>query len=125
MDDGTLVTGDVWLVGDDGVVVRHQQVNMPGCCGQPAVLRDVIRVDIVGDPLFKRRICDAQSLFATPQPIKIVRVVNQGKTFDSTPDDEGYLTIQMNDAGAADTILRVRTTSAGILIETVGNVIGG
>ena len=47
LDDGTLLTGDVWLIGDAGVALSADSSS-----GQP-----VIRVDVVGDPLFLRQQC--------------------------------------------------------------------
>lgn len=50
--DGTVFSGDVWLVGQDGVVLSYSGGN--------------IRVDVVGDPLFTRRACAPGGLFTTP-----------------------------------------------------------
>src|SRR4051812_34725451 len=59
LEDGTLMTGDVWLVGDDGVVLTATD----GVDGK------TIRVDIVGDPLFRRRLCGDSASFDVAAPI--------------------------------------------------------
>ncbi len=41
--DGDLVAGDVWLVGENGVVLRKEG--------------EALRIDIVGDPFAKRALC--------------------------------------------------------------------
>jgi hypothetical protein len=120
--DGTILTGNVWVVGDDGVVVRPETVNLPAACGQPARSLQVIRVDIVGDPLFRRRLCQANpTLFATPNPIQKIRVRAANTTFECSPDAYGNLSLQVNDAAASDTVLRIRTTPEGVVFEALGS----
>lgn len=101
-DAGRLFAGDVWLVGDNGVVVREDEA-----C--------VVRVDIVGDPLFVRRICDPLALFNTPN---FVRTIN-----DCGPDEFGDFKIVPGNHLAADTVLRVNPTDDGLRIEAVGELV--
>lgn len=65
-DADELFTGDVYLIGEDGVVLRE-------------ISEGVIQVDVVGDPLFVRRTCDPVALFATPRFLK---------TLNNIPPDE-------------------------------------
>jgi len=116
LPDGSFVTGHVWFVGEEGVVVRHEVGEDKE--GNPV---DLIRVDIVGDPLFLQKLCNPESLFVPVNPIKIVRVVADNQTFDCTPDEYGNISIQMNDALAADAALRVRTTDVGLVISVEGS----
>lgn len=104
--DGTLFTGDVWFVGEDGVVVREDGEN-------------VIRVDLVGDPLFRRRLCEPNDLFATPN---FIRTLN-----GRLPDANGDFKITVNSELAGDTILRVYPTDAGdaVRVEVVGQKLEG
>jgi hypothetical protein len=118
LDDGTLLAGDVWLVGADGVVLRKQTVTQIINCGS-SVTRDVIRVDVVGDPLYRRRLCDPQSLFTTVNPVKTVRFIAENLTFDCSSAD-GNVGISVNNAAATDTILRITNTETGIKISTAG-----
>jgi hypothetical protein len=104
--DGELFTGDVWIVGEDGVVVRQ---------GENA---DEIRIDIVGDPLFRRRLCQPVQLFTTP---RFIQTINGMK-----PDELGDFKITVGRTLASDTVLRVYAdTKGGITIEAVGQTLQG
>jgi|JI10StandDraft_1071094.scaffolds.fasta_scaffold06965_2 hypothetical protein len=116
LPDGSLVTGNVWFVGEDGVVLRHEVGEDK--YGNPT---DLIRVDIVGDPLFLQRLCNPESLFVPVNPVRTVRIVADNQTFDCTPDEFGNITIQMNDSLAADAALRVRTTDVGLVFSVEGS----
>lgn len=119
LDDGSLLTGDVWLVGEDGVVLREDNVSLAQGCNA----RDysVVRVDVVGDPLFRRRLCTPAELFDTPRFIKKFKVISPTGTFTCEPDAHGNLTFFVNNHEALDTALRVRTTVDGIVLEMVGS----
>lgn len=91
LDDGTLLTGDVWLVGEDGVVLRTEGGE--------------IRVDVVGDPLFRRRLCQPTNLFTTPRFVKTVNGV--------PPDARGEFQLTVGRRLAADTVLRIFPDGAG------------
>ena len=45
-DDGDVLTGELWLVGENGVVLREED--------------GAIRVDVVGDPFANRALCEAE-----------------------------------------------------------------
>lgn len=104
LPDGSLMAADVWMIGEDGVVLRKDE--------------NAIRVDIVGDPLFKRKLCTTTGgnieLFVTPN---FVRTVNGIK-----PDEYGNFTITANNELAGDTILRIYPDAANnvVKIEFVG-----
>lgn len=122
LEDGTLFVGDVWLVGDDGVVFRTEDTSVAVGCNE-AQIRDVrtIRMDIVGDPLFRRRLCEPQSLFETPRFIRTVRIVGPNGEFECQPDAYGNLMLLANNAEATDTVLRITPTAAGLRIGAVGS----
>jgi hypothetical protein len=102
--DGELFAGDVWLVGEDGVVVRREG--------------DAVRVDVVGDPLFRRRLCQPAQLFTTP---RFVRTINGMR-----PDERGDFKLTVGRALAADTVLRVYPDEkGGLTIEAVGQPVQG
>lgn len=148
LDDGTLFTGRVWILGEDGVVVRYSTMLLPAGCyrglegadmenrgdllledGIPMGLDNsgtteipLIRVDIVGDPLFRRYLCEGENLFTTPNPIRKLRIRHAGGVFECPPNADGNFTIQMNDDLAANTVLRIRVDPAGIVFEAVGSV---
>lgn len=120
LDDGTVLTGDIWLVGADGVVLRKETTVVPGAVGQPNRTYPVVRVDIVGDPLFRRRLCLGHALFTTPQLLKTITVHANGYGFLCGPDPRGDFKLTVGNNLAADTVLRVRTTPDGILLEAEG-----
>lgn len=118
LPDGSLLTGDVWLVGDDGVVVREVDLDLSPL--EQARPYRVVRIDVVGDPLFQRRL--AGDSFLSPRPLRRLRVQGSGGVgaFTLVPDETGNIRIAANNAAAVDTVLRVRTLANGLQISTVG-----
>lgn len=111
--DNELLTGDVWIVGENGVVVREDpEVFVPGDI--------VLRIDIVGDPLFKRALCDGDAntpagpvpLFASPPVLKTINNI--------PPTTEGGCVITVGTAAAADPTIRITTTPTGLIVALVG-----
>jgi len=120
LDSGELLTGDVWLVGSDGVVLRGEEVTLVGPCRED-VPTTVIRVDVVGDPLFRRRLCSPRDLFATPNPVRALRVLGpDGVEFEVTPDDRGNVQITGGNNLVGDPVFRLHTTPTGLKVELVG-----
>lgn len=97
---GDLLTGDIWIVGDNGVVVRKDGEG-------------IIRVDIVGDPLFVRRLCAPQDLFTTP---RFITTVN-----DCPPDALGNYNLTVGNHTSPNTIIRILPVDGGLKIEAVGH----
>ena len=100
-EQGDLLTGEVLLVGDNGVVVRQPTEDDP-----------TIRVDIVGDPLFLRKLCNPVQLFTTPNVIKTIN--------GCPPDKYGHFNLTVGDHHDEKTVLRILPTEAGLLIKAVG-----
>jgi hypothetical protein len=122
--DGSFFSAKVWLVGEDGVVLRSKQVSEPGGCEVSEIDLEAIRIDVVGDPLFRRRLCQPlPDLFLTPNPIKTIQVVDEDdvEIFSCEPNSHGDVQIMATNNLAADTILRLRNTEAGIVLEAVGS----
>lgn len=114
LPDGEVLTGDVWLVGEDGVVLRASAETVNG---RPTT---VIRIDVVGDPLFRRRLCSPDDLFVTPRFVKTLRVLHSGGSFDCTPDEYGNVRIAEDNGSTSDTVIRVRTTTSGLSVGMAG-----
>lgn len=113
LETGEVISGQVWWVGEAGVIVSTNG----GTIGIP----EVIRVDVVGDPHYLQRLCDPNSLFVAVNPIRVIRVKQNGEhLYDCEPDEYGNLNLQMNDALASDAALRIRTTAEGIVLEVAG-----
>lgn len=102
--DGYVATGDVWLIGENGVVLRE--------------VDGYIRIDIVGDPLFRRRLCESLDLFVTPAFVKTINGIG--------PNQYGSFNFMVVDEVSGDTLLRLspvndnqlRITAIGQLAET-------
>jgi hypothetical protein len=108
---GGLLTGDVWLVGEKGVVLRAEADN-------------TIRVDIVGEPLFKR----IQCLDETGNPVGDFTPKTFLKTINGCePDKYGNFTITVatNAPGISTAktaaILRVYPENNTLKIAAVGS----
>jgi hypothetical protein len=101
--DGSRLSGQVWLVGERGVVLRGDAD------------RDTVRVDIVGDPLFRRRLCEDEGEFRTP---RLLRTIN-----GLPPNADGNFPIFVADSDAARPALRVVPTAEGIRIEIAGGTL--
>lgn len=112
--DGSVFVGDVWLVGDDGVVLRAEEVMLP------AGLVTVVRVDVVGDPLFRRRLCVPTDLFTTPNPVRRLRVVGPNQSFECVPDGAGNVLLTAGSGLVGDPVLRIVTSAGGITVAAVG-----
>ena len=112
-EDGELFTGDVWITGEDGIVIREDIAE------SDADIR-VIRIDVVGDPLFRRLLCEgtAQSPLG---PVDLFSTLNYLKTINGMgPDQYGDWKITAGDNKAEDTILRIYPTPEGVKFEVVG-----
>lgn len=123
LPDGSVMTGDVWLIGDNGVALRADKELLD--IGDPSVPKVVktIRVDVVGDPLFRRRLCQPNDLFQTPRFIKTIRVVGPNGTFECTPDSQGNINLIVNNYVKENTVLRVTDDGNGLVIKTVGSTL--
>lgn len=125
LPDGTVLAGEVWLVGDDGVVLRHETAGYDRGDGTVGYY-EVVRVDVVGDPLFRRRLCAPADRFATPAFVRTVTFKDdRGTRVVCAPDAYGDVKMTVNNAAAADTVLRIRPSAAGNRIDVVGSTLSG
>jgi hypothetical protein len=122
LEDGSLFTGEIWMVGDDGIVLQAEDLQVPSpVCGDPAIDVAVIRVDAIGDPLFRRRLCTDDNLFVTPRFVKTITIDDGRQRVRCGPDEAGDFKLTVNNDLAEDTVLRIRPTEAGIVIEAEGS----
>lgn len=101
--DSTPLTGDVWLIGGRGVTLRAEGPN-------------TIRIDINGEPLFSRILCEAPGRFEPKNALQTLTI--NGVAVG--PDDFGNFTLTATGHGAPDTVLRVYAVDGSIKIDTVG-----
>lgn len=116
LENGDLLSGRVWLVGDDGVVL--QAVQKTDKNGNEV---DLLQINVVGDPLFLQKLCNPEDLFTPVNPIRTIRIVQGDVSYECDADDFGNFNIQMNDSLAADAALRIRTTPEGIVFNVEGS----
>jgi len=99
IETGDVFYGDVWLVGENGVVVRDDGDGN-------------IRVDLVGEPLFNRVLCEPRDLF---EPPIFIQTIN-----GCEPNEYGEWHIAIGDNEAERTIVRLYPTNGGLKLEGVG-----
>lgn len=98
-DTSSPQTGDIWLVGKNGIVLRVEDEN-------------VVRVDIVGVPLFERFVCAPQTEFKTTRYLQTINGCG--------PDKFGNFII-MSDSSLTDRpALRVYPENGTLTIKTIG-----
>lgn len=114
--DGTFVGGEVWLGGADGVVVRPEIRDDP-VTGEPTL---VIRVDVTGDPLFRRRLCEPNDLFQTPRFVRRLQVVSRSGTFVVVPDEHGVIRAVADASSTPNPALRLTVRPDGLRLELAG-----
>ncbi len=116
LETGEILSGKVWFVGDDGVVV-----SIATATDSQNNLVSSLQVNAIGDPLYLQRLCNPSNLFTPVNPVRILRVVNGANTYDCLPDAQGNFNLQMNDNLVPDAALRIRTTAEGIVITVEGS----
>lgn len=123
LDDGSFVSGDVWLVGEDGVVItRGMGLIRETACQEDRTV-DVVRIDAVGDPLYRRRLCAPHELFETPRFLRKVRFQDAFRAFECEPDEIGAIRLAVDAGLAGDTVLRITATPEGLLIGVAGDTL--
>lgn len=98
LDDGSTYAGELWLLGEHGVVLRDHN--------------GAIRIDVVGDPLFVREQCTEVDQFTVPNFIKTIN--------NCPPDPYGNFNLTVGDHFNEQTILRIYADNDGLVIEAVG-----
>jgi hypothetical protein len=112
MEDGTLLSGDVWLVGKDGVILQWDET------------RKAIVLHLVGDPLFRKRNCDNGSgTYQSPTPLQALTFVTDAQTeVTIKPDEYGNIRWVSGSNQSEANVLRVETTDNGIRLRAIGNI---
>jgi hypothetical protein len=103
LDDGTLLTGDIYLVGTDGIVLRIDPDD------------GSIIIDTIGDPYALAKACDQAG---APLPgFCGLKTINNIK-----PDAKGDFKITEGANVAVDSIVRISSLGQGVVdISVVGN----
>lgn len=94
-----LVSNEVDIVTEDGVLIRLED--------------DHLRMDVVGDPLFLRKLCVPEELFRTPQYLQTINNIRS--------DEYGNMTIIAGGLERPDSIVRIYSDGDNTLtIELAG-----
>lgn len=99
LEDGTVLSGDVWLVGEDGIVLSEPDYN-------------VCRVDIVGEPLWRRKECEPSNLFTNPSFIKTINGI--------APNAAGQFILTEGENIATKPVIRFRPSGHSLVLEVLG-----
>lgn len=99
--DAEFVYGDMWLIGDAGVVIRKE-----------ADTESTIRIDVVGEPLFDRFICEPLGDFPAVPYLKTINGCG--------PDQFGNFIITATGKNVSDPVLRVAPQNNALVISVVG-----
>ncbi len=119
LDDGTVISGNVWFVGEDGVVLTPETRSVEVTPGELSE-ETVLRIDVVGDPLFRRKLCGG--LFTTPQFLQSVIVQSGACEVELHSDVAGNIQITIGDHEVDDPVLRMRSSSS-LIFEAAGEKI--
>jgi hypothetical protein len=104
LDDGSVLAGDIYLVGADGVVVSYES--------------GAIRVDALGDPYALQKSCDEEGV---PLPVFCgLKTIN-----GIPPDGNGDFKLSVGANMASEPILRLETDEEGdVTLKEVGLTTG-
>jgi hypothetical protein len=110
-DDGDVLTGEVWLVGENGVVLREED--------------GAVRVDIVGDPFADRALCEAEEPQDDPEegggeavldPYCPVMTINK-----YAPDRYGNFEMRVGSNESLTNLMRITPGTGNVLrVELLG-----
>jgi hypothetical protein len=126
LEDGSVVSGDIWILGEGGVVLSHDTLDRPDACppGEEESLSEHrIRVDIIGDPLSLQRLCGDDP--KTPKFLQTMTFRRGCDSIVSTPDENGEIKITSGRSDGTPTILRIRNVDGKLLIEAAGGTLEG
>lgn len=93
-DGAATLSGDVWLVGEGGVILTEED--------------GTIRIDVVGDPLFRRAQCGETASFAAPNYLKTINNI--------APDARGAFHLFASQTLTDLPALRIHAGSSGDLV---------
>lgn len=107
-EDGDVLSGEVWMVGERGVVLRQEA--------------EAVRIDIVGDPYASRALCEdeePQEGEAATQPV--LAAFCPVKTINGYPaDDYGNFELRVGSNQSETNIMRITGQRDTLRIELLG-----
>jgi hypothetical protein len=101
LDGGELFAGDVWLVGEGGVVLSKDG--------------GAIRVDIVGDSQAQKRLCEQLNAYSPPWFLRTINSI--------APSKYGGFTLISGLGESSDSALRIEPADNGLELVLAGSSI--
>jgi hypothetical protein len=98
LENGEILVGDTWIVGEEGVFVREEGGN--------------IRVDVIGDPLAQKRYCEEHLAYIQRWFVQTINGIG--------PDKRGDFKLLPGSQAASDTVLRIEPTANGLRLKLIG-----
>ena len=117
LEDGSVLAGDVWMLGADGIVLSP--VVTAADTENDIEALTAIRVDVVGDPLFRLRLCASNTT-----PPNFLRTITFRRGCESVvcqADEFGEIKMIAGRADEQSTILRIRSIDGSLVVETTGD----
>ena len=109
------VSNEVWFIGERGVVLRNETDATSNCKN--------IRVDVVGDPLWRRRQCKDKTVTIGASTFPLFGNVNYLKTINGNPPDVyGNFVFATGDQLQQTNALHIMSSADGIKFEIVGPI---
>lgn len=104
---GKAGSGDLWLIGENGIVLE--------------VSDNYVTFNASGDPLYVRKFCQDDGIpYPVRRPLKSIKVVFNGSSFNVTPDDYGNVQFRVP---GNDGIFRITPVGNGLKFSIVGGVV--
>lgn len=119
LDDGSVLFGDVYIVGDNGIVLNCVPTTHGDACGVLPTPRYAIQVNAIGDPLFLRKVCEP-TLFQTATFLQSLVFQKGEKEVELGPGEDGRIIIWQGSVVSENTILRVVQRENKLKISVVG-----
>ena len=111
LPSGQKLVGEVWLVGGQGVIIQQDESGN-------------ISINAVGDPLFKKALCDP-GRYETPRFLKKLVVQKGPITHTFEPNSLGDIPITVGSNIVEDGVLRVEKSDSGLRWNIVGEKLRG
>ena len=109
------ISGEIWFIGERGVILRNETDATSNC--------KYIRVDVVGDPLWRRRECQDKTVTVGDSVFPLFGNVNYLKTINGNPPDiHGNFVFSTGDQLQQTNALHIMADSKGIKFEIVGPI---
>jgi hypothetical protein len=121
LDDGGVFTGDIFIVGENGIVLTHETYQQQVVDGADLVEQsfESIRVDVVGDPLFRRASCRGDA-FPLPRYVRRIVVKHGCHEIVVLPSTGTDLKLQTGRRYVEDPAIRIQSGDGDVQIELLG-----